>query len=102
MEFYGAAFRKVSRGVEVTFVMERSGETLKEYLMDQPGNCPSVNPSSTLGIIQWAEQIVDALMVIHSMFQGCVHGDLRLENVFVGKNEYLTIQNRHLVAQPIR
>ena len=65
--------------------MERSGETLKEYLIDRPGNCPSVNHSSTLVVIQWTEQIVDALMVIQSMFQGCVHGDLRLENVLVGK-----------------
>ena len=71
--------------MEVTFVMERPGNTLKKYLIDQPGNCPSVNPLSTLGIIQWTEQIVDALMAIHSMFQGCVHGDLRLENVLVGK-----------------
>ena len=74
------------------FVMERSGETLKEYLIDQPGNSPSVNPSSTLGVIQWTEQIVDALMVIHSMFQGCVHGDLRLENVLVGK-KFMEIMN---------
>ena len=65
------------------FVTERSGETLKYYLIDQPGNCPSVNPLSTLGVIQWAEQIVDALIAIHSMFKGCVHGDLRLENVLV-------------------
>lgn len=63
--------------------MERSGGTLKKYLMDQPGNCPSVNSLSTLGVIQWTEQIVDALMAIHRM--GCVHGDLRLENVLVGK-----------------
>ena len=85
MEFFGAAFRKVPRGVEVTFVMERSGETLKHYLVDQAGNCPSVNPLSTLGVIQWTEQIVDGLMEIHSMFNGCVHGDLRLQNVLVGK-----------------
>jgi len=85
VEFFGAAFRKVPRGVEVTFVMERSGETLKHYLVDQAGNCPSVNPLSTLGVIQWTEQIVDGLMEIHSMFNGCVHGDLRLQNVLVGK-----------------
>ncbi|XP_078380429.1 uncharacterized protein LOC144663380 isoform X1 [Oculina patagonica] len=83
VEFYGAAFRKVPRGVEVTFVMELSGKTLKYYLIDQPRNCPSVNPRSTLGVIQWTEQIIDALMVIHSMFEGCVHGDLRLENVLL-------------------
>jgi len=63
--------------------MERPGQTLKKYLMAQPGNCPSVNPLSIPGIIQWTAQIVDALMAIHSM--GCVHGDLRLENVLVGK-----------------
>ena len=83
--FYGAAFRKVPRGVEVAFVMECSGETLKYYLVHQPGNCPSTDPLSTLSVISWAEQIVDALLVIHRMFKGCVHGDLRLENVLVRK-----------------
>lgn len=66
--------------------MECPGETLKNYLIDQPGKCPSVNPLVTLGFIQWAEQIVDALMVIHSVSKECVHGDLRLENVLVGKH----------------
>ena len=64
--------------------MERSGANLKYYLIDQPGNCPSVNPMSTMGVIHWAEQIIDALMVIYGMYAGCVHGDLRLENVLVG------------------
>ena len=83
---HGAAFRKVTRGIEAAFVMECPGTTLKYYLIDQPGNCPSVNPTSTTGVIQWAEQIVDALMMIHGLFEGCVHGDLRLENVLVWKH----------------
>ena len=66
--------------------MECSGETLKKYLIDQPGKCPSVHPLSTLRVIQWTEQIVDALMVIHSVSKKCVHGDLRLESVLVGNN----------------
>ena len=78
--------------MEVAFVMECSGETLKKYLIDQPGKCPSVNPLSTLRVIQWTEQIVDALMVIHSMSKKCVHGDLRLENVLVGNN-FMKIMN---------
>ena len=65
--------------------MECSGESLKYYLVHKPENCPSMNSSSTLSVISWAEQIVDALLVIHDMVEGCVHGDLRLENVLVRK-----------------
>jgi len=38
---------------------------------------------SVLNVIRWAQQIVNALIFVHSMFQGCVHGDVRLENVLV-------------------
>ena len=77
--------------------MECSGETLKKYLIDQPVNCPSMNPLSTLGVIQWTEQIVDALMVIHSVSKECVHGDLRLENVLVGNN-FMKIMNIYNIS----
>ena len=72
--------------------MERPGETLKKYLIEQPGKCPSLNPLSTLRVIQWTEQIVEALMVIHSMSEQCIHGDLRLQNVLVGNN-FMKIMN---------
>ena len=38
-----------------------------------------------MGVIRWAAQVVEALLSIYSMFDGCVHGDLRLKNVLVGK-----------------
>ena len=40
---------------------------------------------AVLNVIQWAQQIVNALVVVHDTFQGCVHGDLRLENVLVSE-----------------
>ena len=83
--FYGAVFRKVPRGLEAAFVSECPGVDLKYYLIDQPGNCPARNPTSTENAIRWADQVVEALMSIYSIFDGCVHGDLRLKNVLVGK-----------------
>ena len=38
-----------------------------------------------MGVIRWAAQVVEALLSIYNMFDGCVHGDLRLKNVLVGK-----------------
>ena len=83
--FYGAVFRKVPRGLEAAFVTECPGVDLKYYLIDQPGNCPAKNPITTMGVIRWAAQVVEALLSIYRMFYGCVHGDLRLKNVLVGK-----------------
>ena len=85
MEFFGAAFKYVPRGVEAVFVMERPGVTLKSYLVDHPGNNPADNSMSVLNVIRWTQQIVNALIAVHSMFNGCVHGDLRLENVLVSE-----------------
>ena len=85
MEFLGAAFRNVPRGVEAVFVMERPGVTLKSYLVDHPGNNPADNSMSVLNVIRWTQQIVNALIAVHSMFHGCVHGDIRLENVLVSE-----------------
>ena len=63
------------------FVTERCGQSLKSYL----GSNPVVVDSSLaiFNVIRWAQQILNALMVVHGTFQGCVHGDLRLENVLV-------------------
>ena len=63
------------------FVTERCGQPLKSYL----GSNPAVadNSSAIFNVIRWAQQIVNALMVVHGTFQRCVHGDLRLENVLV-------------------
>ena len=64
---------------------ERCGQSLKSYFFEHTGSNPAV-PDNSLAIsnvIPWAQQIVNALMVVHSTFQGCVHGDLRLENVLV-------------------
>ena len=63
------------------FVTERCGQSLKSYL----GSNPAVadNSLAIFNVISWAQQIVEALMVVHGTFQGCVHGDLRLENVLV-------------------
>ena len=79
------SFRKVHRGVEAVFVTERCGQSLKSYLVEKTGNNPAVadNSLAILNVIRWAQQIVNALMVVHSISQGCVHGDLRLENVLV-------------------
>ena len=40
---------------------------------------------ATMRVIRWAAQVVEALLSINSMFDGCVHGDLRLKNVLVRK-----------------
>ena len=40
---------------------------------------------ATMDAIRWADQVVEALMSIYSIFDGCVHGDLWLENVLVRK-----------------
>ena len=85
VKFYGAVFRKVPRGLEAAFVAECPGVDLKKHLIDQPRNCPAKNPVATMDVIRWADQVVEALMSIYSMFDGCVHGELQLENVLVGK-----------------
>ena len=64
---------------------ECPGVDLKYYLIDQPGNCPANNPMTTMVVIRWAAQVVEALLSIYRMFDGCVHGDLRLKNVLVRK-----------------
>ena len=83
--FYGAVFRKVPRGLEAAFVTECPGVDLKYYLIDHPGNCPANNPMTTMVVTRWAAQVVEALLSIYRMFDGCVHGDLRLKNVLVRK-----------------
>ena len=83
VEYFGTTYRSVPRGIEAVFVTERPGETLKSYLVNHPGNNPADNSMSVLNVIRWAQQIVNALIFVHCMFQGCVHGDLRLENVLV-------------------
>ena len=83
--FYGAVFRKVPGGLEAAFVTEFPGVDLKKYVIDQPGNCPAKNPMTTMRVIRWAAQVVEALLSINNMFDGCVHGDLRLKNVLVRK-----------------
>ena len=88
VEFFGAAFRTVPRGVEAVFVLERPGVTLKSYLIDHPGNNPADNSMSVVNVIRWTQQIINALIAIHSMFHGSVHGDLRLENVLVSENSH--------------
>ena len=76
---------KFPGGLEVAFVSECPGVDLKYYLIDQPGNCPAKNLVATMGLIRWAAQVVEALLSIYGMVDGSVHGDLRLENVSVGK-----------------
>ena len=46
---------------------------------------------TTMVVIRWAAQVVEALLSIYRMFDGCVHGDLRLKNVLVRK--YLVYNN---------
>ena len=83
VECFGTAFRNVPRGVEAAFVTERPAVTLKSHLVDDPGNNPSENNMLVVNVIRWAHQIINALIAVHNLFQGCVHGDLRLENVLV-------------------
>ena len=40
---------------------------------------------TTMVVTRWAAQVVEALLSIYRMFDGCVHGDLRLKNVLVRK-----------------
>jgi len=47
---------------------------------------------SVLNVIRWAQQIVNALIFVHSMFHGCVHGDLRLENVLLDSSNLLNVK----------
>ena len=72
-------------GVEAVFVTEQCGESLKSYLVEHSGNNPADNSMTVANVLRWAQQIVDALSVIHGTFQGYVHGDLRLENVLVSR-----------------
>lgn len=67
--------------------MECPGPDLKSYLITQPEK-----PMAMMSVNQWAEQIIDALMLIHSMFDGCVHGDLRLENVLLDSSNLHNIK----------
>ena len=69
--------------MKAAFVTECPGVDLKYYLIHQPGNCPAQNPMATMGVIHWADQIVEALILLYSMADGCVHGDLCLQNVLV-------------------
>ena len=88
VQFYGTTFREVARGVEAVFVTEQCGESLKTYLVERSGNNPADNSITVANVLRWAQQIVDALSVIHGTFQGCVHGDLRLENVLVSRGNF--------------
>ncbi|CAH3025329.1 unnamed protein product, partial [Porites evermanni] len=81
VQFYGTSFREVPRGVEAVFVTEQCGESLKTYLVEHSGNNPADNSMTAAHVLRWAQQILDALIVVHSM--GYVHGDLRLGNVLV-------------------
>lgn len=84
VQFYGATFREVPRGVEAVFVTEQCGESLKSYLVEHSGNNPADNSLTVApAVLRWAQQIVDALIVVHS--KGYVHGDLRLVNVLVSQ-----------------
>ena len=67
---------------------EQCGESLKTYLVERSGNNPADNSITVANVLRWAQQIVDALSVIHGTFQGCVHGDLRLENVLVSRGNF--------------
>ena len=87
--FYGAFFRKVPRALEADFVTEYPGVDLKYYLIDQPGNCPVKNPIATVDAIGWADQVVEALMAIYSMFDECVHGDFWVRKRFGREIFYL-------------
>ena len=88
VQFYGATFRQVPLGVEAVFVTEQCGGSLKTYLVEHSGNNPADNSMTVANVPRWAQQIVDALSVIHGTFQGCVHGDLRLENVLVSRGNF--------------
>ena len=67
---------------------EQCGESLKTYLVERSGNNPADSSITVANVLRWAQQIVDALSVIHGTFQGCVHGDLRLENVLVSRGNF--------------
>ena len=67
---------------------EQCGGSLKTYLVEHSGNNPEDNSMTVENVPRWAQQIVDALSVIHGTFQGCVHGDLRLENVLVSRGNF--------------
>ena len=82
VKFYGAVFRKIPRGLEAAFVAECPGVDLKKHLIDQPRNCPAKNPVATVDVIRWADQVVEALMSIYSMFDECVHGDFWVRKRF--------------------
>ena len=84
VQFYGATFREVPRGLEAVFLTEQCGESLKTYLVEHSRNNPA-DYSLTVApaVLRWAQQIVDALMVVYS--KGYVHGDLRLANVLVSQ-----------------
>ena len=61
---------------------EQCGESFKSYLVEHSGNNPADNSLTVApAVLRWAQQIVDALIVVHS--KGYVHGDLRLVNVLV-------------------
>ena len=83
VQFYGTTFTEVARGVEAVFVTEQCGESLKTYLVEHSGNNPADNSMTVTHVLRWAQQILDALIVVHSM--GYVHGDLRLGNVLVSQ-----------------
>ena len=40
---------------------------------------------TTMVVTRWAAQVVEALLSIYRMFDGCVQGDLQLKNVLVRK-----------------
>ena len=63
---------------------EQCGESLKTYLVEHSGNNPADNFLTVApAVLRWAQQIVDALIAVHS--KGYVHGDLRLANVLVSQ-----------------
>ena len=54
---------------------EQYGKSLKTYLVELSGNNPTDNSLTVAhAVLRWAEQMVDALIVVHS--KGYVHGDL--------------------------
>ena len=62
---------------------EQSGESLKTYLVEHSGNNPADNSMTVAHVFRCAQQILDALIVVHST--GYVHDDLRLGNVLVSQ-----------------
>jgi len=89
VKFYGSSLLKEGDQERAIIVMELCKENLMRHIFLNPKNIPARLPSSAhpteRTTIRWAKDIVNGLEHIHK--QGYVHGNLKLENILVRKQD---------------